>query len=302
MLLLEIVIVNWNAGDQLVNCVRSILNSDINHDLFEVVIIDNNSSDNSILLVENISQNVRIIKSSENLGFGKACNTGVKASESKYLLFLNPDTMVEKNTLTRAIDFLDSNSDISVLGCKHCDEAGHVKPSCSRFPTFRHTLNDVFGLSKLSPKHFTPATLMTDWNHEDSRFVDQVMGAFFLVRRADFERVSGFDEQFFIYYEDSDLARRITKICGSVYYNSDISIFHRGMGTTDKIKDLRLFYSIRSQLKYHKKYFKPYQRFLLLVFINTVEFPLRFVQGFFREGWHGAKEVLNGFILLHKRE
>jgi len=302
MLLLEIIIVNWNAGDQLLNCVKSILSSDINHELYDIAIVDNNSSDDSILLVENISQNVRIIKSFENLGFGKACNRGVKAVDSKYLLFLNPDTMVRKSTIKDAIDFLDSNPDITVMGCKHCDEKGHIKPSCSRFPTFRHTLNDVFGLSKLFPIFFTPATLMTDWNHEESRFVDQVMGAFFLVRRVDFEKVGGFDEQFFIYYEDSDLARRITQNCGSVYYNSEISIYHKGLGTTDKIKDLRLFYSITSQLKYHKKYFKSYQCFLLLVFIYIVEFPLRLFQAFLKEGKEGAKEVIHGLVLLHSRK
>lgn len=297
--ILDIIIVNWNAGDLLLNCVKSVLNSGLIDESYNIYIVDNNSSDNSLVLVENRSSNVHIVHSKENLGFGKACNKGVKIGNSKYLLFLNPDTMLEKSTIKDAVNFLEKNSDITVLGCKHYDEKGNIKPSCSRFPTFRNSLNDIFGLSKILPKLFKPATLMTDWDHMESKFVDQVMGAFFLIRRTDFEKVKGFDEQFFVYYEDSDLARRIINNGGSVFYNSEISIFHKGMGTTNKIKDKRLFYFLNSQLKYHRKYFKPYQRILLVVLIHLVEFPLRFLQTLVKDGWHGAKEVIIAFKLLH---
>jgi|ERR1035437_306715 GT2 family glycosyltransferase len=301
MCAIDIVIVNWNAGDLLLNCVKSVLKSDLSNNSYSLYILDNNSTDSSISHLENISNNVHIIRSNENLGFGKACNQGVRNGNSKYILFLNPDTLVEQMTITDSVNFLENNPDITILGCKHYDENGKTRISCSRFPTFRHSLNDIFGLSKILPKLFKPATLMTDWDHMESKFVDQVMGAFFLIRRTDFEKVKGFDEQFFVYYEDSDLARRIINNGGSVFYNSEISIFHKGMGTTKEISGRRLFYSLRSQLKYHRKYFNVYQRILLAVLIHSVEFPLRLLQAFLKEGSSGAREVIRGFILLHSQ-
>ncbi len=301
MSLIDIVIVNWNAGDLLLNCVKSVLKSDLSEESFSVFVVDNNSSDSSVTPLENISGNVHIIRSKENLGFGKACNLAAKRGNSKYILFLNPDTMVERITLSATLDFLEKNPHVTVLGCKHNDEIGKIRASCSRFPTFCHTINDIFGLSKILPGIFKPATLMTDWDHSESKFVDQVMGAFFLIRRIDFEKVDGFDEQFFIYYEDSDLARRIINNGGTIFYNAKISIFHKGMGTTEKIKARRLFYSLRSQFKYHKKYFNVVQRIMLAVLIHLIEFPLRLVQALLKEGKTGAREVITGFRMLHSR-
>jgi N-acetylglucosaminyl-diphospho-decaprenol L-rhamnosyltransferase len=301
MALLNIIIINWNAGDLLFNCINSVLGSDLSSESYSIYVIDNNSTDNSLALIENISPNVHVFESKVNLGFGKACNYGAKMEDSEYLLFLNPDTMIGEHTLKESIDYLNRNPGVTVLGCKHLDENGNIKPSCSRFPTFRNSLNDIFGISKIFPKKFKSAALMTDWDHSESRFVDQVMGAYFLIRRKNFDLLNGFDEQFFIYYEDSDLARRVTENGGSVYYNSQISIFHAGMGTTNKVKDLRLFYSLSSQFKYHKKYFKPYQNIILFSLVHLVELPLRVINAFLKEGWHGAKEVLVGFSMLHRK-
>lgn len=294
---IDIIIVNYNSKDRLRKNINSILDSD--HDDFHIIIVDNASTDDSLMKIPN-DNHITVLINDFNVGFGKACNQGAKQSNSKYILFLNPDTIVEKNTIKDAVYFLENNPYVTVLGCKHYDEEGNIRPSCSRFPTFRNSINDIFGLSKVFPKLFTPATLMTDWNHAESRFVDQVMGAFFLIRRINFEKINGFDEQFFVYYEDVDLARQIITKGGSVFYNSEISIFHEGGGTTNKIKDMRLFYSLNSQLKFHKKYFKLSQRIILIVLINVIEFPLRLLQALVKEGWPGVKGVIKGFILLKK--
>ena len=294
---IDIIIVNYNSENKLLKNIYSILDSD--YDDFHLIIVDNGSTDNSLMNIPN-DKRIKLLTNDSNVGFGKACNQGARNSTSKYILFLNPDTIVEKSTIRDSLDFLENNNQVTILGCRHYDENGNTRPSCSRFPTFFHSINDIIGLSKVLPKCFNSATLMTEWNHSESRFVDQVMGAFFLIRRIDFEKVDCFDEQFFVYYEDADLARKIVESGGSVFYNSEISIFHEGCGTTNKIKDIRLFYSLKSQLKFHKKYFKKYQRIILIVLIHIVEFPLRMMQAIVNEGLSGAKVVVNGFILLDR--
>lgn len=294
---IDIIIINYNSENRLLNNIHSILDSD--YDDFHLIIVDNASTDDSLVNIPD-DKRIKLLINDSNVGFGKACNQGAKLSNSKYILFLNPDTIVEKSTIKDSVYFLENNPQVTILGCKHFDENGNTRHSCSRFPTFLHSINDIFGLSKVLPKLFKAAALMTDWNHAESRFVDQVMGAFFLIRRIEFEKVNCFDEQFFVYYEDADLARKIIANGGSVFYNSQISIFHEGCGTTNKIKDIRLFYSLKSQLKFHKKYFKLYQRIILIILIHLIEFPLRIMHALIKEGWHGAKGVVKGYILLNR--
>jgi GT2 family glycosyltransferase len=96
---------------------------------------------------------------------------------------------------------------------------------------------------------------MTDWDHKTSRPVDQLIGAFFLTRRALFEHLGGFDERFFVYFEEVDFSYRAWKQGWQSYYLSEATAYHRGQGTTDRIKGLRLFYSLRSRIQYAHKHF-----------------------------------------------
>jgi len=254
---LDVIIVNWNAGDQLCACVASVVIA--RHHTLElrrVVVVDNASTDGSANGLGTPTLPLTIIRNVDNIGFAKACNQGAAGSKSDYLLFLNPDTRLLADSLVKPIDFMEQpgNGKVGICGIQLADENGKVNPTCARFPTPGRYLAKIFGLDRLFPAVFPPE-FMTEWKHADNRAVDQVMGAFFLVRRSLFERLGGFDERFFVYFEDADFSYRAHKAGWSSYYLANAHVYHRGRGTSEQIKGTRLFYSLRSRLQYAFKHF-----------------------------------------------
>jgi len=296
---LSIIIINWNSGNLLANCVNSVLNSDIETINFEIIIVDNASVDSSLMNIP-VNSQIQIIKNKTNIGFGAACNMAFKEGVSEYYLLLNPDTEVFNSTLKDSVQFMDVNPEISVLGIKQVDQNGNVKISCSRFPKVRNFFNDILGLSKFFPKIFKPATLMRDWDHKNSAYVDQVMGAFMLIRNKNLKKVGFMDTRFFVYFEDLDLSKRIKDTGGKIYYHSGIEVYHYGGGTSENVKAHRLFYSLRSRLLYGKKHFN-FVDILFLHFLTLFIEPVtRIVFSFFSFKFKDAKQTLFGFSMLYR--
>lgn len=252
--MVDIVIVNWNGGGHLRKCIDSLLLPENLPYIKKIFIIDNNSSDKSIEKLPHDSF-IEMIKNDQNLGFAKACNQGFRLCNAPYTLLLNPDAQLFSSTIKDCIACLANKEEVDILGVALLNDDGKVTLSCSRFPTPLHFFYDAIGLSKMVPKIFTPALLMTDWDHTNSRYVDQVMGAFMFMRTTIFEKVGYFDERFFVYYEDLDFSKRVAISGGHSYYNSNIKAMHSGGGTTENVKAFRLSLSLRSRLLYAKKYF-----------------------------------------------
>lgn len=268
--LLNIIIVNWNSGESLQKCVQSIFNSDLEKSRYHVYVVDNNSTDNSVDLIMGLSTNLTIIRNKVNVGFGSANNIVLEKYISDFVLLLNPDVILYRNTLSDSLAFMENNNNISVLGVKNYDLNKKVVPSCARFPSLGRFLNDIIGLSKIVPKIFKPGTIMTDWDHRSSREVNHVIGAYMLIRTPILKQVGYFDENFFLYLEDLDLSKRIVDQGSIIYYNSDISIIHEGGGTTKSIKEDQLFYSLQSRIIYCKKHFNSFST--LLIFVSSLLF------------------------------
>ncbi len=283
--MVDIVIVNWNSGNYLVKCINSIFTNDNQKFVRCVYVIDNNSTDESLKSVVS-SKKIIFIKNKENRGFAKACNQGFKLCESSYTLLLNPDAQLLKNTLQDCIDFIEANKQIDILGCSLLDDKGQISASCSRFPTPVRFFFDSVGLSKIAPKIFTPAILMTDWDHKSSRKVDQVMGAFMFMKTAIFSKYGYFDERFFVYYEELDFSKRVADLGGITFFNCNIQAIHSGGGTTNNVKAFRLTLNLSSRLQYAKKHFsffgykmvvlstfciEPFTRIIFLVFKGKIK-------------------------------
>lgn len=254
---IDVIVVNWNAGEQLRECLECIAAADqTNFELNRVVVVDNASWDGSIDSLDDLSFPLTVIENSENLGFGAACNQGAKGTEADYLLFLNPDVRLSESSLTRSLAFLhqSENQYIGILGIQLIDDSGHVDRTCARFPTPGRFFFKMLGLDRLFPRYF-PNHFMTEWNHERSREVDQVMGAFFLVRRSVFEALDGFDERFFVYFEELDFSLRAWQAGWRSFYFTGAQAYHKGGGTSEQIKATRLFYSLRSRILYGYKHF-----------------------------------------------
>jgi N-acetylglucosaminyl-diphospho-decaprenol L-rhamnosyltransferase len=297
---LDIVIVNWNAGSQLRDCLASVASAaHSNVNLGRVVLVDNNSTDNSLDGIDAFQLPVQLIKNAENRGFGAACNQGAIGSTSEYLLFLNPDAVLYEDSLTGAIEFMASpkHSLVGILGIKLFDEHGGASRTCARFPTAKMFLLKSLGLNSILPRMF-PSYIMEEWDHETSREVDHVIGAFYFVRRSLFETLGGFDEQFFVYLEDLDFSLRTHLAGWKIYYLASVSAFHKGGGVSDQIKAIRLFYSLRSRIVYVHKHFKQPQALLVVAGTLVAEPILRLVKAMFSFSISQMIETLGGYWML----
>jgi len=255
----HVVIVNWNAGSLLAECLRSF--AAVSGDavaLSRITIVDNCSTDDSLHALEELAVKLplEIIRNSTNRGFAAACNQGARSSDANFLLFLNPDTRLSSGSLeTPALFLADAkNSRVGIVGIQLIDQNGDVARSCARRPTIWSMIGQSLGLDHSGYSIF-PTHFLSEWDHCDTRTVDQVIGAFFFLRSSMFAKLGGFDERFFVFFEDLDLAVRARELGWTSVYIATARAFHHGSGTTEQVKDLRLFYNWRSRILYAFKHF-----------------------------------------------
>ena len=297
---LDIIIVNWNSDNYLRKCLNSIILCDCSNIELSIIVIDNCSTDQSLEKLPT-SLNIQLIKNTQNIGFAAACNKALQLSSSKYILLLNPDTEVQKHTLQQSILFMESNIDVATLGCRHVNKDGQTIPSCSRFPHLSNYIYKIFGLTTFFPNTFVAPTMMYNWDHENSAEVDQVMGAFMLIRNQVLKQVGDMDERFFLYYEDLDLSYRIKRFGGKIYYNADITIFHVGGGISKNILAKRLAYSLHSRILYGFKYFSFINAILLSILTLFIEPITRMLFTLLRGQVYDSKEIIKGYLYLYQR-
>ncbi len=297
---LDIVVVNWNAGSKLLECLDSIRHSNIDTSvrLAKCVVVDNASTDSSVDLIRDLDLPLELILNTENKGFGFASNQGAKCVSSKYILFLNPDVRLFPDSLAKSVSFMESDNDvqIGILGIQMIDQKGAIHRNVARFPSPASLFYQMLGIDRLLPRQFPPH-FMTDWTHLESRVVDQVPGSFFLVRRAVFDHLHGFDERFFMYFEDLDLAYRARKSGCVNYYLSNVRAFHHGGGTTDQVKALRLFYVLRSRLYYAAKHFGYSHALWIMIISLTVEVWVRLGWSLIRFSARNFLETLQAYLM-----
>lgn len=298
---IDVAIVNWSSGTQLLEVLQSIDNFGMD-DVASVAIVDNASTDNSLeLAVDRQSWQfpVHVVRNSDNRGFGAACNQAVKEGHEEYILFLNPDARLFEGSLAAAADFMErkENDGVAVVGIQLIDEAGSVSRSCARFPSLWMFFAMALGLNRL-PWLRSYSHHMTDWDHAATREVDHVIGAFYLIRRRTFESIGGFDERFFVYLEDLDLSLRVKKSGGRIFYLGDVQAFHAGGGTSRQIKATRLFYSLRSRLLYGFKHFSLPAAWGLVGVTLLIEPVSRVFFALLRGGGEDVRNTLKGYGML----
>ncbi len=297
---LDIVVVNWNAGDYLRQCLESI--SLARTDEFEVkrvVVVDNASSDGSLNTVTALNLPLTLLRNMENRGFSAACNQGALGSTADYLLFLNPDTCLHTDSLRRPILFMESaaHARVGICGIRLVDAAGKMAAACARFPTLSIYVSQMFGLSAFFPRH-APRHFLSPEELLQNREVDQVIGAFFLVRRDLFNRLKGFDERFFVYFEEVDLSIRANREGYSSYYLSDVTALHVGRISSRQDSTMSLYHSLSSRLKYAAKHFKPWEKVGLIVLTFSVEFPARMVWAIVGSSVYSVRDILTAYKRL----
>ena len=297
---LDIVIVNWNSGEQLRECLESIAAAATAREIVNrVVVIDNASTDGSAERVICRELPLQVVRNDRNRGFAAACNQGAAAAGADYLLLLNPDARLYRDSLAGPLAFMSApaNHDVAICGVQMNDESGSIWRSCSRFPTSRLVIGQALGLDKVLPRWF-PSQAMLEWDHTTTRAVDEVSGAFFWVRRSAWDRLGGLDETFFMYYEEVDFCLRAAHLGYRTVFLADTRAFHRGAGTSQSIKARRLFYSRRSRVTYAAKHFSRLEAAGVLGATLLAEPWPRLVRAALRQSVRDATETVHGFAML----
>jgi GT2 family glycosyltransferase len=265
MTTLDIVIVNWNSGPYLSRALASIQEAEPPQARVNTIVVDNCSSDESLELANQCGLKATIVVNTVNRGFAAACNQGASMGTGEYVLFMNPDLELNSESLSTPLDFMrrDADQHIAICGIRLVDAHGRLTASCARFPTAATLIARCFALDRILPAHFPPHFL-TEAELRASRPVDQVIGAFFLVRRKAFEALDRFDERFFMYYEELDLSYRAARGGYSSYYLSEAHATHYGGRSTTAVPARSLVYSWDSRIKYAFKHFSTFEGYCVL--------------------------------------
>ena len=243
---LSIVIVNYNVKHFLEQVLYSVESASQNLDV-ETWVVDNNSVDGSMEMVESKFPWVKTIINKENLGFSKANNQAILKSKSRYILLLNPDTVLQEDTLAKCIDYMDKNSDVGGLGVRMIDGKGCFLPESKRgLPTPKAAFYKMSGLAALFPKSREfgryHMKYLSEWETNE---VDVLAGAFMMLRNDVLAEIGLLDEQFFMYGEDIDLSYRIT-LAGykNIYFPETTIIHYKGESTKKKsVNYVKVFYN-----------------------------------------------------------
>jgi GT2 family glycosyltransferase len=251
----SVIIVGWNTLEILRDCLRSVYaqTRDIR---FEVIVIDNASSDGSADMVRREFPHVVLVANSDNKGFAAANNQGMEIAKGRYVLLLNPDTVVLDGAIDKTTVFADAHPQAAVVGCRVLNADHTLQRSCFMYPSALNLFLLATYLDRLFPRNrFFGRDRMTWWDSGDSRCVEVVSGCFMLVRRDAIEQVGKLDESYFIYGEETDWCYRFCRAGWKVVYTPDAQIIHLGGSSSDKVKlpmRLQLRASILLFIKKHR--------------------------------------------------
>lgn len=253
---LSVVIVNYNVKHFLEQCLHSVLKASKGIDT-EIFVVDNNSVDGSAQLIREKFPDIHFIANKENVGFSKANNQAIRKAKGRYVLLLNPDTVVEEDTFTKVIGFMDRHPEAGGLGVKMIDGTGAFLPESKRgLPTPWVAFYKMFGLSRLFPRSKKFGKYHLSYLDENQiHEVDVLAGAFMLMRKETLDKVGLLDETFFMYGEDIDLSYRITQGGYKNYYFPETTIIHYKGESTKKgsLNYVKVFYN--AMIIFVKKHF-----------------------------------------------
>jgi hypothetical protein len=278
---LSVVILNYNTVNLTRECLKTVLASRLGKYSMEVIVCDNGSTDGSREMITKEFPQAVLINNNKNLGFAAGNNPGIKRARGRYVLLLNTDTEVPKNTIATMLKFMDENPSVGASTCKLLLPDGTMDPACHRgFPTPWVAFTYMSGLERLFPK--TRAFGEYHQGYKDLSTiheVDCIVGAFFLMRRKVIEKVGLLDEEFFMYGEDIDLAQRIRDAGWKIMYNPKVTILHKKKqsGRANILRKRRvtteIYFHKYNWLFYKKHYARKYP--MLLTWLVGVFYKTR---------------------------
>ena len=252
---LSIIVVNWNSGHYLRHCLDSVFSRSVSLS-FEVFVVDNASSDDSLTGLKEQFPRVQWLENEENVGFARANNQALKQARGRYLLVLNPDTVILDDALEQMIRLMDAHPGVGIGACQLLNSDGTIQRSCRSFPTLWTLLWDAILLDALlPPNRVTGRYELRYWHHDSERDVDQPAGAFLMVRRELLASVGFMDERFFVYYEDVDWCFRAMQAGWRVVFWPAPKVLHHGGGSANSHYTHASALMHESMLKYFRKHY-----------------------------------------------
>jgi GT2 family glycosyltransferase len=254
---LSIIIVNWNTRELLLQTVGSVYQNPPGKYSFEIIVVDNASTDGSQQALKEAYSDVTLIENTRNMGFGPANNQGLARARGRYSLMLNSDTIVLPGSLEAITDFMEAHPRVALSGIRLLNVDGTYQGSYTGYLNLWRELLIVTGLGrKLYHPHFPNSPEARSY---EVKPVAAIQGAFMFFRTEPLKTLGGFDEQFFMYGEENDLSLTLRKAGWEVYYLGNISIIHLGSQSSDKRwKKLNWQLQKSKQLLFRKHYGKPY--------------------------------------------
>lgn len=250
---LSIIIVSWNVKALLRDCLQSIFANQGELKL-EVIVVDSASADGSAEMVAAEFPAVTLIACDENVGFPRGNNIGMRQASGRYVLLLNPDTVVVADALPIAVAYIEQHPDIGVLGVQLLNEDGSVQSSRRRFPSLMTGVFESTWLQAYAPQRLLQDYYVDDLADSTTADVDWVMGAFMLTRPEVIAQVGGMDEAYFMYSEELDWCKRIKTAGWRVVYYPEAQVIHYQGKSSEQASILRHINFNRAKLRYFRKY------------------------------------------------
>lgn len=258
--MLSIVIVSYNTADLTSNCIKSIYDHTKEID-YEIIVVDNNSQDDSVSRIQREFPNIKVIVNKENRGFAYALNVGIKNSCGDIILSINSDTLIIDNAIEKSYNFLKDNLQYGILGIKLLNEDNSIQPSCRHLPDIWNCFSEAFFLVNIFPKSkIFGRYYMSYFSYDETIEVEWIKGTYMMIRKEVFDKIGLFDDDYFLYSEETDfMLRAKRKGIKTVFYH-DAYIYH---------------FEGSSSRKNPERVYKMVHKTKLLLFKKNFTFPIK---------------------------
>lgn len=283
---ISVIIVSWNVRELLANCLRSVFAQ--TELALQIIVVDSASSDGSPELVAEQFPQVELLACQENVGFPRGNNLGLERANGRFILLLNPDTIVHGDALARMVSYLQQYPAVGVLGPQLLNDDGSVQSSRRRFPTLGTAVFESTWLQPFAPQAVLDHYYARDVGDGETAVVEWVMGACLMTRQEVVAQVGGLDEAYFMYSEELDYCRRIHEAGWQVVYYPEAQVTHLSGKSSEQAVTQRHINFNRAKLRYFRKYHGRFTAAVLRVFLLV------------SYGWQLALEAIKGAV-GHKR-
>ncbi|MBW4583060.1 MAG: glycosyltransferase family 2 protein [Tildeniella nuda ZEHNDER 1965/U140] len=274
-LLVSIILVNYNGAEVVLDCLRSLFQ--FLHSIpYEIIVVDNASTDGSAAFIAETFPTVQLLQQDQNYGFGAGNNVGAKQAKGEFLFFLNTDTLLVSNVLSHLVMLMETHPEVGIIGTKLLNADGTLQLSIAAEISIAGEYQTLKQLKRYTASNQRAAI---EQKFTQVQTVAIVIGAAFFMRRSLFETLGGFDETFFMYFEESDLCQRSRDRGWRILYTPEVEIIHLGGYSVDKVSDRMQLEYRRSQLYYYQKH-RPFWEQVILRFYLLTKFTIATLKSF----------------------